>query len=311
MATPKVDPFDSTDADPIRVDGGLFSAEGPERIRLGSSNARLRSGGPFARWRGAAQSNRLQWTGALAILLVVGILLPALISFIGATQRASLEAEAASTGEPLVRLSPEVLAAQESARGLLGCYAMTSAFAPDDATAEMKAKLDAIDDSVRDDDPAATQRLVDEAREHFVDVYSLRLADHVEVLMGEWNQASWTADQEVYAAEESLRSHRSLEQFDALCADAVTLGSALGKVRDEDMESRTTWVPVPTVAPEPTPTESAPPTTEAPAPTTEAPEPEPEPEPEPDPDPSDDPEPTDEPGPTGGPRPQPTRDPDD
>lgn len=290
MSQDRVDPFDSTDDTPIEVGAGEFSPEGPETLRLGAWNARMRSRSPWARWTGTSQANRVQWTAALAVLAVVGLLLPALISYIGATQRARLEAAARSGDFTITALLPEVLEVRDSSRNLLGCYSMSSAFAPDGPRDEMKAKLEAVSESVYRNDVALTRRLVDEARVYFVDGYALGLADHVATLMSTWTYASWESDQAVYAAEESLRAHRSLDQIDALCTDVMHLGTALGKVRDEDMASRTTWVPVETPTPTPTPTPE--PTQEPPAPApTQGPV-------RPSPPPEEEPEPTSEPTPT-------------
>ena len=305
MPSETVDPFDSTDADPIRVVPGEFSADGAETARLGATNARAASSNPLTRWRAASQANRMQWLAALAILAVVGVLLPALISLIGANQRAHLQAaEAAGPITELIELSPEVLAAKDSARSLLGCYGISSAYVPQGPRDEMKSRLEAISDSVIENDAARTSGLVDDAREYFVAEYAPKLADNVETLMGQWTMANWSSDEAVYEAEASLRSNLSADRFDALCADTVALGSALGKVRDEDMAARSTWVPVEEPRPEPT-TPAAPETTAPPA-TTEAPKPTTAPEPTTEPEPTSEPEPTDDPQFTSGPQPDPT-----
>ncbi|RRJ87457.1 hypothetical protein EG850_03915 [Gulosibacter macacae] len=297
MATSKVDPFDSTDAEPIAVDPGEFSDEGRETARLGATNARMREGGFIAKWRGASNAHRVQWISALSILLIVGLLLPALISYLGAAQRARIEALENSPEATWTVITPEVIAAQAGADGLIGCYAMSSSFVPEPQRDEMKNKLDEIAESASKNDAGLVEKLVEEARSIFVDKYSLALADNVDPLMQEWAYSNWDTDDEVYTAQESLRSHRSMEQIDLLCGDVVTLGNALAKARSEDMQYRTSYIPPdPTTAP---PATTAPPETTAPA-ETQPPATQPPAEPQPQPtvvDPG--PQPTNGPQPTG------------
>lgn len=306
MASTDVDPFGATDDAPIAVRPGEFSSEGVDQARLGASNARLAQGrgGVLGFWRGASQAHRVQVASALALLLLVALLLPALIASIGTTQRAALASTEEHFEPRYVVVSADVVAAMDAGRPLLGCFGMSAAFAPADKRDAMKAKLDAIDASAAKNDPAETTQLIEEARAHFVNDYAKPVLDNVEPLMQTWSASEWDTDEKVAAAKEKAASHLSLEQFDALCADIIELSTHLSAAKSEHMQNTSAYIPEPEpVAPE---TQQAPPETAKPPATqeqkpseepkvTDAPKPPPE-----DPKPSDEEKPSNEPKPSPG-----------
>ncbi|KAB1643138.1 hypothetical protein [Gulosibacter chungangensis] len=251
------DPFDETNDSSLNVDPGVFDSAGPADVRTGATNARASQGGLLASWQATSRERKVNLIAAVAAALVVLLILPAVISLIGAGRRDALAAEQAQASEiNIVVVSDEMKAAEDSVSVVLGAFAMSSAFTPEAEREQMRSRLDDMSDAVSTNDAGKAEQQANKIREYFVDTYAPALAGNVESLQGEWYGGSWDSFAEVDAATEKVTSNLSDDKIDALGAAVIELANALGVLREEHYASLSTYVPPPepetTTEPEPT-----------------------------------------------------------
>ena len=125
-------PFDETDDSRLSVDPGEFDSAGPAQVRTGATNARVGKGGLLGAWQATSRERKVNLIAAVAAALVVLLVLPAVISIIGAGRRDALAAEEAHASEVnFIMVSDEMKAAENSVSVVLGAFAMSSAFTPE------------------------------------------------------------------------------------------------------------------------------------------------------------------------------------
>ncbi|MGO1544564.1 MAG: hypothetical protein ACTHXA_09530 [Gulosibacter sp.] len=247
MAKDEMDnPFGATDDASLSVPTGVFDSNGPVKSRTGATNARVASGGAFASWKAASRQKKVNVIAAIAAALVVLLVLPTVISVIGIGRRDALLAQAAEDQQiNIVVVSEEVLEAEDSASVVLGAYAMSSAFTPEDERVELRSRLDEVSEAVAENDASATQNAADRSREYFVDTYAPALIGNVDSLKEEWGSANYTTVTEVDEAVETISSNLELDRIDELGAAVIELSNALGLLREEHYSNRSTYVPPP------------------------------------------------------------------
>lgn len=251
------DPFDETNDSSLNVDPGVFDSAGPADVRTGATNARANQGGLLASWQATSRERKVNLIAAVAAALVVLLILPAVISLIGAGRREALAAEQAHASEiNIVVVSDEMKAAEDSVSVVLGAFAMSSAFTPETEREEMRSRLDDMSEAVSTNDAGKAEQQAKKIREYFVDTYAPALAGNVESLEGEWYGGSWDSFAEVDAATEKVTSNLSDDKIDVLGAAVIELANALGVLREEHYAGLTTYVPLPepetSTEPEPT-----------------------------------------------------------
>ncbi|MFD2757008.1 hypothetical protein [Gulosibacter faecalis] len=278
-------PFEQTSNEQLEVRSGVFTSTGRDMGRTGATNARAATGGFGAKWKSSSQQRRVNLITLLSVLLVVVIVLPMIISFVGANRReaiAAAEAAGVQTAN-IVVIQPDVQAAADTSKPVIGAYALSATFVTDDTSGEMKNRIDAVSESLVDNNAGTTQRLSDDAVSYFVDTYVPELLSRVDELKGEWSAMNWDTVTEIDSAVIAVQQNLSTDKLTDLSAAVGQLAAALGNARDEHYANRVTYVP------------PAPPKTQAPKATEE---PEETPEPTEEPEETEDPEET--PGVIGG-----------
>ncbi|MFD2674343.1 hypothetical protein [Gulosibacter bifidus] len=217
--------------------------------------------------RAASQQQRVNILTMVAILALVMVLLPMLISVVGSSRReAILAAERDSDDRPqMVVIDPAVDEAEGSVNGVLGAYAMSSAYAPKDEAGKMREQLEKVSSSVRNNDAGETQRLADEARKYFMTKYAPALANRGVPLSDEWGDMNWDTYVAIEEAVAALQAKLAANDQAGATQAVIDLASLLGQGRDEHFQNRVTYVPPPPPPPPaPEPPKTEPPKTEEP-----------------------------------------------
>lgn len=253
--------FAGTDDTPLSVAEGVFDAHGVDHQRTGASNARAVT--DRAGWFGfhaASQQQRVNLVTLVAVLALITVLLPMVISIFGSARReAILAAERAADDRPqFIVIDPAVEDAKNSANQALGAYAMSSTYVPKDIANKMRDLLEKVSTSVRDNDAGKTRGLADEAKKYFLETYAPALAKRAPELADEWGEMDWDTYSGIEDQVAALQGALPGKDYGSISKQVIELANLLGQGKDQHFQNRVTYVPPPPPPPPPAPTQEPP-----------------------------------------------------